>query len=99
MEKSVTPPRFLTRTSAMLGTAAVASLLKGDTGEPSRVSGRLPVADNRPLTGLGSPHFTPRARNVIFLFMGGGPSQVDTFDPKPLLTRRHGQEMPASILG
>lgn len=37
------------------------------------------------------PHFSPRARNVIFLYMDGGPSQVDTFDPKPLLTREHGQ--------
>lgn len=38
-----------------------------------------------------------RAKSVIFLFMGGGPSQVDTFDPKPLLTRLDGQDVPASI--
>jgi Protein of unknown function (DUF1501) len=37
------------------------------------------------------PHFTPKARSVIFLFMDGGPSQVDTFDPKPRLDREHGQ--------
>ncbi len=37
------------------------------------------------------PHFTPRARRVIFLYMDGGPSQVDTFDPKPRLTREHGR--------
>ena len=37
------------------------------------------------------PHFKPRARNVIFLYMDGGPSQVDTFDPKPRLTKEHGQ--------
>ncbi|HEX3726588.1 MAG TPA: DUF1501 domain-containing protein [Pirellulales bacterium] len=36
-----------------------------------------------------SPHFAPRAKNVIFLFMDGGPSQVDTFDPKPRLDREH----------
>ena len=36
-------------------------------------------------------HFPARARNVIFLYMDGGPSQVDTFDPKPLLTKEHGQ--------
>jgi len=36
-------------------------------------------------------HFPPRARNVIFLYMDGGPSQVDTFDPKPRLTQEHGQ--------
>ena len=40
------------------------------------------------------PHFAPRARRVIFLFMHGGPSQIDTFDPKPLLTRDHGKPLP-----
>jgi hypothetical protein len=44
-----------------------------------------------------APHFTPRAKQVIFLFMGGGPSQVDTFDPKPELTKLHGQAVPESI--
>jgi Protein of unknown function (DUF1501) len=43
------------------------------------------------------PHFAPRARRVIFLFMNGGPSHVDTFDPKPGLVRRHGQPLPASF--
>ena len=37
------------------------------------------------------PHFAARARNVIFLYMDGGPSQVDTFDPKPRLTAEHGK--------
>lgn len=37
------------------------------------------------------PHFAPKARNVIFLYMDGGPSQMDTFDPKPLLEKEHGQ--------
>jgi Protein of unknown function (DUF1501) len=39
-------------------------------------------------------HFLPRAKRVIFLFMHGGPSQVDTFDPKPLLQRDHGKPYP-----
>jgi hypothetical protein len=43
------------------------------------------------------PHFKPRAKSVIFLFMGGGPSQVDTFDPKPVLKQLHGKEVPPSI--
>src|SRR6266576_4829522 len=38
-----------------------------------------------------SPHFPAKARNVIFLYMDGGPSQVDTFDPKPRLQKEHGQ--------
>jgi hypothetical protein len=43
------------------------------------------------------PHFPARARRVIHLFMNGGPSQVDTFDPKPALAKYHGQKAPASI--
>src|SRR5207248_11034375 len=45
------------------------------------------------------PHFPARARRVIFLFMPGGPSQVDTFDPKPRLTRDHGKPSPKLYLG
>jgi hypothetical protein len=43
------------------------------------------------------PHFEPKAKRVIFLFMSGGPSHVDTFDPKPELTRLQGQPLPASF--
>ena len=45
-----------------------------------------------------APHFAPKAKRVIYLFMSGGPSHVDTFDPKPLLTQRHGQPMPPEII-
>ena len=41
------------------------------------------------------PHFPARAKHVIFLFMQGGPSHIDTFDPKPLLNRLHGQPLAA----
>lgn len=41
-----------------------------------------------------TPHFMPRAKRVIFVFMQGGPSQVDTFDPKPQLTRDDGKKIP-----
>ena len=43
-----------------------------------------------------APHFAPRAKRVIFLFMSGGPSQVDTFDPKPLLKKLAGQRPEAA---
>ena len=42
------------------------------------------------------PHFVPRAKRVISLFMGGGPSQVDTFDPKPKLSE-HSGDLPEDI--
>ncbi len=41
-----------------------------------------------------APHFAPRAKRMIFLFMHGGPSAIDTFDPKPRLTRDHGKPLP-----
>ena len=43
-------------------------------------------------------HFAPKAKNVIFLFMAGAPSQLDLFDPKPKMRELHGQPLPASFL-
>ena len=43
------------------------------------------------------PHFAPKAKSVIFLFMEGGPSQMDLFDPKPLLNERDGEPLPESL--
>lgn len=77
---------FLDETLYGLGLAAVTHLL--------RVEGRT-----APRSGLTprEPHFTPRARNVIFLFQAGAPSQIDLFDPKPKLHEWHGQPLPASL--
>ncbi len=58
------------------------------------LSANVPAAAN-PLAPK-PPHFTPRAKRVIFLFMNGGPSHVDTFDPKPELTRHHGETLPGA---
>jgi hypothetical protein len=44
------------------------------------------------------PHVRPRAKNVIFMFMSGGPSHLDLFDPKPKMAALHGQSMPASLV-
>ena len=44
------------------------------------------------------PHFAPKAKRVVHLFMNGGPSQVDTFDPKPALTKYHGKSLPMTTL-
>src|SRR5262245_25312520 len=43
------------------------------------------------------PHFKPRAKRVIHLFMNGGPSHVDTFDPKPALDKYHGKPIPVNL--
>src|SRR5437899_3828250 len=45
-----------------------------------------------------APHFLPRAKHVIFLFLNGGLSQVDTFDPKPMLAKYHGQPLPGGAI-
>src|SRR5688572_15933224 len=66
------------------GSLALASLLS-DQG--AAAAGENPLAPK-------PPHFPARAKRIIFLFMVGGPSQVDTFDPKPLLTRDHGKPLP-----
>jgi hypothetical protein len=46
---------------------------------------------------LGSTHFAPRAKRVIYLFMAGGPSQLETFDYKPVLNQRNGEDLPESV--
>ncbi len=52
------------------------------------------AADTTNPLALKAPQYVPRARRVIFLFMGGGPSHVDLFDPKPRLARDHGRPLP-----
>ena len=46
---------------------------------------------------LNAPHFAPKARRIIYLFMSGGPAQHDLFDYKPLLNQMNGQDLPASV--
>ena len=76
--------RELLRNSTLgFGAAALAALLHEDG---------LLGAD-----GDTQPHHPPTARQVVFIFLGGGPGHVDTFDPKPELTRLHGQNVPESI--
>ena len=79
----------LQRSAAGFGSIALAGLL-ADTAqaEPAAIAAN-PLAPR-------APHHPPRAKRVIFLFMSGGPSQVDTFDHKPLLTRDDGKPFPFS---
>jgi hypothetical protein len=79
---------FLTRGGLGFGSLALASLLNQDA--TASESSANPLAARQ-------PHFSPQATSVIFLFMAGGPSQVDTFDPKSLLQKLHGQPTPASF--
>ena len=58
----------------------------------------LALAANNPLA-VREPHFTPRAKRVIFLFIAGGPSQPDLFDPKDLITKKHGEKISPPVSG
>ena len=80
---------FLSRAATGIGTTALASLLANSAGASA--------ATNRAGGEMEKLHFAPRAKRVIFLYMAGGPSQLDTFDYKPALAKMHGQPMPASI--
>ncbi len=84
----MTRRQFFNRSAMGIGAVALASLLK-----PT-----LFGADGSALT-LGQPHFAPKAKRVIYLFMHGGPSQLDLFDHKPGLRKLHGQELPESVRG
>src|SRR5437588_12705427 len=55
-------------------------------------------AQAEPSLRAQAPHFPAKAKHVVFLFLNGGPSQVDTFDPKPMLTKYHGKPMPSGNL-
>ncbi len=86
----IAPPsrRDFLHSATGLGALALTHLLAVDTAHAAPAP-RNPLAP-RP------PHFTPRARRVIWLFMHGGPSHVDLFDPKPELARWSGQPLPDS---
>ncbi len=73
---------MLRLSSIGFGSLALASLLQDEA-----------AGTQKPLASR-SPHFTARANRIIFLFMHGGPSQVDTFDYKPLLNRDDGKPLP-----
>ena len=75
---------FLARTGLGLGALALAPLVRAAT----------------PASPLGArtPHFAPKAKRVVHFFLNGGPSHVDTFDPKPLLAKHAGQPLPGDYL-
>jgi Protein of unknown function (DUF1501) len=82
---------FLRQAGGGLGAIAAASLLARDGLLPAAAA-----AQTRPLEPKAS-HFEPRAKRVIYLFMHGGPSHVDLFDPKPDLAKYAGQPLPESV--
>jgi hypothetical protein len=85
---------FLAKAGGGFGAVALAHLLQGSA------LGREVADEARSLTQPllpRKPHFAPKAKSVIFLFMEGGPSHLDTFDPKPKLNELAGQTLPESF--
>lgn len=78
-----------------LGTIALATLMEPSPLHPSPNGRGAGGEGSRGLQGL--PHHAARAKRVIYLYMAGGPSHLETFDHKPKLTELHGQPMPESI--
>src|SRR6516164_9298677 len=88
--QTMTRRHFFGRSALGLGTAALASLLPP----------RLTAAEERnPTTGglKGLPHFAPKAKRAIYLFMNEGPSQMDLFDYKPKTTPLFDKDLPDSV--
>jgi uncharacterized protein (DUF1501 family) len=81
---------MLLRAGAGFGAWAALDLLRRDGVLAAASRADDPLAPKE-------PHFPARAKRVISLFMQGGPSHIDTFDPKPLLRRQHGRPLPPSI--
>lgn len=81
--KAMTRRQFFGRTATGIGTAALGTLLSRTVS--AELSEKL-------------PHFAPKAKQVIYLFMSGGPSHVDLFDYKPTLTKLDGQPVPESFM-
>ena len=79
--------------SAQRELAALLAMLRRDgllqAAEPTLETWRPPD---------GKPHFAPKAKSVIWLFMRGGLSHMESFDPKPMLTKYNGQELPGPKL-
>ncbi|MCB9766790.1 MAG: DUF1501 domain-containing protein [Candidatus Omnitrophica bacterium] len=83
---AMTRRQFFGKSATGIGTLALGSLLGSDSsfGAPSAID---PLA-------VKPPHFAPKAKRVIYLFMSGGPSHLDLLDHKPLLKQRNGQPIP-----
>ncbi len=82
---------FLVNSALGIGSVALASLLASETQANDKAKGGAQGA-------IAKPPIAPRAKRVIFLFMAGGPSHLDLFDPKPKLNTRDGEQLPDEFL-
>ena len=89
---------FLLSNASGLGLVGLGAMLTQDgVLSPSSAFGASNEANISPLAPK-APHFAPKAKSCIFIFLEGAPSQIDLFDPKPKLNEMHGQKLPESLL-
>ena len=87
---------FFSRCALGLGGIAMASMLNGRNARGADVATGVTPLPNPMAPRAG--HFAPRAKNIIYLFMAGGPSQLELFDYKPKLVELNGQPIPPSLI-
>ena len=96
IRQPATRREFLSRSGTGLGSLGLASLLasdvRGEAVAPTANAGNLSPMMSKPA------QFPAKAKQVIHIFLNGGPSHVDTFDPKPSLTKYAGQVLPTPNL-
>jgi len=80
---SMSRREFLARAGMGMGALSLGALAQAESASP---------------LAPRAPHFAPRAKRVIHFFLNGGPSHVDTFDPKPMLAKYAGQPLPGEYL-
>ncbi len=95
LAEAVTRRHFFGECGVGVGKIALAALLS-DAFAPAGYSAG---AESRDPLAPRAPHFAPKAKRVIHLFMAGAPSQLDLFDHKPALTRLEGKPLPPSVIG
>ena len=87
---NVTRRHFFGQAAAGIGGLALGSLLVPDLWKGDSAANAMP---------LGMAHFAPKAKRIIYLCQNGAPSQLESFDYKPTLIARSGEDLPASIRG
>ena len=89
--RDITRRHFFNRCGLGVGSLALQQMLAGESQASVKIDPAHPMASRR-------PHHTAKAKRVIYLFMAGGPSQIDLFDHKPLLEKYSGQKPPESLM-
>ncbi|HKS36981.1 MAG TPA: DUF1501 domain-containing protein, partial [Verrucomicrobiae bacterium] len=84
----ITRRHFFGRSAVGLGAAALGSLLN---------PGLFSAGASDAASGFGKTHFAPKAKRIIYLFMAGGPAQMELLDYKPALEKLHNSELPDSV--